>query len=97
MGTGSEVLPSFTTDKDYTMAFSCAGAGSLTITIGGVPYVATTQCGGHTGWFTPPNQVPGQPLSLSVEASPSVAWEIQPEQVYGSTWGAGGPNMSNNS
>ena len=96
-GVGSAVLPSFTTDKDYTMAFSCAGAGSLTITIGGVPYVATTLCGGHTGWFTPPNQVPGQALSLSVEASSSVGWEIQPEQVYGSTWGAGGPNMSNNS
>jgi hypothetical protein len=95
MGTGSEVLSSFTTDKDYTMAFSCSGTGSLTITIGGVPYVATTQCGGHTGWFTPTNQDPGQQLSLSVQAPPGVGWEIQPEQVFGSTWGAGGPNFSN--
>ncbi len=97
MGTGSAVLPSFTTEGHYTMAFSCAGAGSLTITIGGVPYVATTLCGGHTGWFTPPDQVPGQPLSLSVEALPSVGWDIQAEHVYGSTWGAGGPNMPNGS
>jgi hypothetical protein len=95
MGSGSAVLPSFTIEQHYTMAFSCSGAGSLTIVIGGVPYVATTLCGGHTGWFTPPNQVSGRALSLSVEASPSVGWEIQPEQVYGSTWGAGGPNMSN--
>lgn len=97
IGIGSAVLPSFTTNQHYTMAFSCSGAGSLTITIGGVPYVATTLCGGNTGWFTPANQAPGQSLSLSVQASPGVGWEIQPEQVYGSTWGAGGPNMSNRS
>lgn len=96
-GMGSAALPSFTPPQHYTMAFSCSGAGPLTITIGGVPYVATSLCGDHTGWFTPPNQVPGQPLSLSVEASPSVGWEIQAEQVYGSTWGAGGPNMPNGS
>jgi hypothetical protein len=95
MGIGSAVLPSFTPHKDYTVAFSCSGAGSLTIVIGGVDRTATTQCGGHTGWFTPPDQVPGQPLSLSVVAAPGVGWEIQPEQLYGSTWGAGGPNMSN--
>ena len=96
-GVGSAALPSFTPPQHYTMAFSCSGAGPLTITIGGVPYVATSVCGDHTGWFTPPNQVPGQPLSLSVEASPPVGWEIQAEQVYGSTWGAGGPNMPNGS
>jgi hypothetical protein len=96
-GLGSAILPSFTTDKQYTMAFSCSGAGSLTIVIGGVAHTATTQCGGHTGWFTPPNQAPGQSLSLSVEASPGVGWEIQPEHVYGSSWGAGGANMSNGS
>ncbi len=95
MGIGSAVLPSFTTNQHYTMAFACSGAGSLTIVIGGVAYVATTLCGGHTGWFTPPNQVPGQPLSLSVEAPPSVGWEIEAVQVYGSTWGAGGANMPN--
>jgi hypothetical protein len=94
-GVGSAALPSFTTDKQYTMAFSCSGAGSLTIVIGGVAHAATTLCGGHTGWFTPPNQAPGQPLSLSVQASPGVGWEIQPEQVYGSSWGAGGANMPN--
>jgi hypothetical protein len=96
-GIGSAEVPPFTPDQRYTMAFSCSGAGSLTIIIGGVTYVATTLCGGNTGWFTPPNQVPGQPLPLSVEAAPSVGWEIQPEQIYGSTWGAGGPNMSNRS
>jgi hypothetical protein len=96
-GIGSAVLPSFTADKQYTMAFSCSGAGSLTIVIGGVAHTATTLCGGNTGWFTPPNQVSGRPLSLSVQASPGVGWEIQPEQVYGSSWGAGGPNMSNGS
>jgi hypothetical protein len=94
-GMGSSVLPSFTTDKQYTMAFSCSGAGSLTIVIGGVAHTATTQCGGHTGWFTPPSQAPGQSLSLSVQASPGAGWEIQPEQLYGSSWGAGGANMSN--
>ncbi len=94
-GIGPAVLPSFTTHADYTMAFSCSGSGSLTIVLGGVAHIATTRCGGNTGWFTPSNQVPGQSLSVSIEASPGVGWEIQPEQVYGSTWGAGGPNMSN--
>ena len=96
-GIGSAAVPTFTPEQRYTMAFSCSGAGSLTIIIGGVTYVATTECGGNTGWFTPPNQTPGQSLSLSVQASPGVGWEIQPEQVYGSTWGAGGPNVSNRS
>lgn len=94
-GMGSAVLPAFTTNQHYTIAFSCSGAGPLTVVTAGVAHVATTQCGGHTGWFTPPNQVTGQPISLSVEAPPSVGWEIQAVQVYGSTWGAGGATMPN--
>ena len=95
IGMGSAVLPSFTTNQHYTIAFSCSGAGSLTVISSGVAHVATTLCGGHTGWFTPPHQVPGQPVSLSVEAPSSVGWEIQAVQVYGSTWGAGGATMPN--
>jgi hypothetical protein len=90
---GPEVLPTFTTNQHYTIAFSCSGPGSLTVITSGVAHVATTQCGGNTGWFTPPNQVPGQPVSVSVEAPPSVGWEIEAVQVYGSTWGAGGATM----
>lgn len=93
VGMGPEVLPIFTTNQHYTIAFSCSGPGSLTVITSGVAHVATTQCGGNTGWFTPPNQVPGQPVSLSVEAPPSVGWEIEAVQVYGSTWGAGGATM----
>jgi hypothetical protein len=95
IGMGSAVLPSFTTNQHYTIAFSCSGAGSLTVITSGVAHVATTLCGGNTGWFTPPNQVPGRPTSLSVEASPWVGWEVQAVQVYGSTWGAGGASMPN--
>ncbi len=93
LGMGSTVLPTFTPTHRYTIAFSCSGPGSLTVVTAGVAHVATTQCGGNTGWFTPPNQVPGQPVSISVEAAPSVGWEIEAVQVYGSTWGAGGASM----
>ena len=93
LGMGSAALPAFTTSQHYTIAFSCSGAGSLTVVTAGVAHVATTNCGGNTGWFTPPAQVPGRPVSLSVDAPSSVGWEIEPVQVYGSTWGAGGATM----
>jgi hypothetical protein len=93
IGMGSTVLPTFTPTQRYTIAFSCSGPGPLTVITSGVSHVATTQCGGNTGWFTPPDEVLGQPVSISVEATPSVGWEIEAVQVYGSTWGAGGASM----
>ena len=86
-GVGSAALPTFTPNQRYTIAFACSGAGALTVVISGVAHVATTLCGGNTGWFTPPNEIPGQPVSISVEAPSSVGWEIEAVQVYGSTWG----------
>jgi hypothetical protein len=93
IGIGSTVLTTFTPTQRYTIAFSCSGPGPLTVITSGVSHVATTLCGGNTGWFTPPHQVPGQPVSISVDAPSSVGWEIQAVQVYGSSWGAGGASM----
>jgi hypothetical protein len=86
-GMGSAALPTFTPNQRYTIAFACSGAGTLTVVVSGVAHVATTLCDGSTGWFTPSDEVPGHPVSISVEAPPSVGWVIEAVQVYGSTWG----------
>ena len=86
-GMGSASLPTFTPNQRYTIAFACSGAGTLTVVVSGVAHVATTLSGDNTRWFTPPNEVPGQPVSISVAAPPSMGWEIEAVQVYGSTWG----------
>jgi hypothetical protein len=82
MGPGS--LPAFTPTQTYSVAFVCSGVGSLTIVSPSFTHTATPTCGGSSDYFTPPGQVPGQPVSLSVAAPASVGWEIFIYQDNGS-------------
>jgi hypothetical protein len=75
-GTGSAALPNFTPTTSYAVAFACSGLGSLTIRSADFSQIAAPTCGGGYDFFEPPAEVPGRPVSLSVEAPPSVAWEI---------------------
>ena len=75
-GMGSDTLATFSPTQTYSVAFACSGVGPLTIASSSFTHVATPTCGGNSGSFTPPNQVPGQPVVLSVDAPPSVGWEI---------------------
>jgi len=90
MGPGS--LPAFTPTQTYSVAFVCSGVGSLTIVSSTFTHTATPTCGGNSDYFTPPGQVAGQPVSLSVEAPAGVGWEIFIYQVGASgSPGACGP------
>jgi hypothetical protein len=75
-GMGSASLPTFTPTKTYSIAVVCAGAGTLTIGSSSFTHMATPTCVGLTDSFTPADQVPGQPVSLTVDAPTSVGWEI---------------------
>jgi hypothetical protein len=75
-GMGPETLPTFTPTQAYSVAFVCSGVGALTLASSSFTHVATPSCGGESSSFTPADQVPGQPVTLSVDAPPSVGWEI---------------------
>jgi hypothetical protein len=84
-GMGSASLPAFTPTRTYSIAFVCSGPGPLTMVSSNFRHTTPTRCGGSSDYFTPPDQLPGQPVSLSVEASPSVGWEIDIYENTGST------------
>ena len=75
-GMGSSALPIFTPTKMYSIAVVCSGAGPLTIGSSSFAHIATPTCLGLTNSFTPADQAPGQPVSLTVDAPPSMGWEI---------------------
>lgn len=75
-GTGSSTLPAFTSTHAWSIAVVCSGAGKLTIGSSSFTHVATPTCIGLTNSFTPAAQVPGQPVSLTVDAPPAMGWEI---------------------
>ena len=75
-GMGSASLPAFTTTKSYSIAVVCSGIGTLRLGSSNFTHTATPTCGGITDSFTPPDQVPGQSVSLSVEAPASMGWEV---------------------
>jgi hypothetical protein len=75
-GMGAADLPTFTPTTSWSIAVVCSGVGTLTIRSSSVTHTATPGCVQGTVWFTPPDEVPGQPVSLSVEAPPSMGWEI---------------------
>jgi hypothetical protein len=75
-GMGSSLLPIFTSTKTYSIAVVCSGAGTLSIRSSSFAHIATPTCVGLTDSFTPADQVPGQPVSLTVDAPASMGWEI---------------------
>jgi hypothetical protein len=75
-GMGSSSLPIFTSTKTYSIAVVCSGSGTLSIRSSSVAHIATPTCVGLTDSFTPADQVPGQPVSITVDAPPSMGWEI---------------------
>jgi hypothetical protein len=75
-GMGSSALPAFTSTKTWSIAVVCSGVGTLTIGSSSFTHVATPTCVGLTDSFTPAGQVPGQPVSLTVDAPPAMGWEI---------------------
>jgi hypothetical protein len=76
-GRGSDSVPVFTAATTYTIAIDCSGAGSLTMS-SSLSQVATILCAQYAQfYFTPSDQVPGQPVSLSVVAPPGVGWEVE--------------------
>jgi hypothetical protein len=75
-GMGSATLATFTPTHTYSVAFVCSGVGALTIVSSSFTHVATRTCGGNSNSFTPPDQVTGQPVALSVDAPSSVGWEV---------------------
>ena len=76
-GRGSGSVPAFTAAKTYFTAIDCSGAGSMTIS-SSLSQEATISCAQYAQfYFTPSDQVPGQPVSLSVVASSDVGWEVE--------------------
>jgi hypothetical protein len=76
-GRGSGRVPVFTAAKTYSIAIDCAGAGSMTIS-SSLSQVATILCAQYAQfYFTPSDQVPGQPVSLSVVAPSGGGWEVE--------------------
>jgi hypothetical protein len=76
-GRGSDSVPVFTAAKTYSIALDCSGAGSLTIS-SSLSQAATISCAQYAQFsFTPSDQVPGQPVSLSVVAPSGVGWEVE--------------------
>jgi hypothetical protein len=75
-GMGSDTLATFSPTQTNSVAFVCSGVGALTIASSSFTHIATPSCGGNSDSFTPPDQVPGQPVAPSVDAPPSVGWEI---------------------
>lgn len=80
-GMGSMTLPAFTPTQAYTVEVACSGAGTLTIGSPGFTHTATPNCVGRTDSFTPAGQIPGNPVSLSVDAPPGMGWSILIYQV----------------
>lgn len=76
-GRGSGSVPVFTAAKTYSIAVECTGAGSLTIS-SSLSQAATISCAQFANFFfTPSDQVPGQPVSLSLVAPSGVEWEVE--------------------
>jgi len=75
-GMGPDTLATFSPTQTYSVAFVCSGVGALTISSSSFTHIATPSCGGSSDSFTPADQVTGQPVVLSVDAPPSVGWEI---------------------
>jgi hypothetical protein len=76
-GRGSGSVPVFTAAKTYSIAIDCSGAGSLTIS-SSRSQEATISCAQYAQFsFTPSDQVPGRPVSLSVVAPSGVGWEVE--------------------
>jgi hypothetical protein len=74
-GMGTATLPAFTATEPWSIAVVCSGVGTLTIGPS-FSHTATPDCLEGTATFTPPDEVPGQPVSLSVEAPPGMGWEV---------------------
>ena len=76
-GRRSGSVPVFTTAKTYSVAVDCSGAGSLTVS-SSPSQAATISCAQFADfYFTPSDQIPGQPVSLSVVAPSGVGWEVE--------------------
>jgi hypothetical protein len=75
-GMGSAALPAFTSSQTWSIAVVCSGVGTLTIGSSRFTHTATPGCVDGATYFTPPDQVPGQPVSLSVDAPSGMGWEI---------------------
>ena len=75
-GRGSGSVPVFSAATTYSIAIDCSGAGLLTIS--SPSQAATILCAQYAQfYFTPSDQVPGQPVSLSVVAPSGVGWEVE--------------------
>lgn len=75
-GMGSAALPVFTSSQTWSIAVVCSGVGTLTIGSSSFAHTATPGCVDGATYFTPLDQVPVQPVSLSVDAPSGMGWEI---------------------
>lgn len=75
-GMGASDLPTFTSAEPWSIAVVCSGAGTLTIRSSSFTHTFTPSCLGWTTYFTPTDEVPGQPVTLSVDAPSRMGWEI---------------------
>ncbi len=75
-GMGSATLPAFTPTGSWSIAVVCSGVGTLTIGSSSFTHAATPGCVQETQAFTPPDEVIGQPVTLSVNAPPGMGWAI---------------------
>jgi hypothetical protein len=76
-GRRSGRVPVFAAARTYSIAVDCSGAGSLTIS-SSLSQAATFSCAQYAQfYFTPSDQVPGQPVSLSVVTPSGVGWEVE--------------------
>lgn len=75
-GMGAAALPAFTSTQPWSIAIVCSGVGTLTVGSPSFTHTFTPSCLNWTAYFTPPEEVPGQPVSLSVDAPSGMGWEI---------------------
>jgi hypothetical protein len=76
LGMGSATLPAFTPTESWSIAVVCSGVGTLTIGSSSFTHAATPGCVQQTQTFTPPDEVIGQSVTLSVDAPPGMGWAI---------------------
>jgi hypothetical protein len=75
-GMGAATVPTFTPTQSWSIAVVCSGVGTLSIGSPSFTHTFTPGCVNGTTYFSPPGEVPGQPVSLSVEAPPGMGWEV---------------------
>jgi hypothetical protein len=75
-GMGAAAVPAFTPTQSWSIAVVCSGVGTLTIRSPSFTHTFTPSCLGWTTYFTPTDEVPRQPVTLSVDAPSGMGWAV---------------------